>query len=71
MIMSDHKQRRRKNIIKFFLPFYPLRVFRSTKLMFLLAMMFALRIVLQMISIPIPGLVLDFSVSYTPVILIG
>ncbi|MDR1235092.1 MAG: ECF transporter S component [Mycoplasmataceae bacterium] len=69
--MSDHNQRRRKTIIKFFFPLYPIKVFRSTKLMFILALLFALRIILQLVSIPIPGFVLSFSVSYTAVMLIG
>jgi hypothetical protein len=39
--------------------------------MFILALMFALRIVLQTIAIPIPGFVLNFSFSYIPVMLLG
>jgi hypothetical protein len=69
--MSDHTQRRRKTILKFLFPFYPIKIFSSTKLMLALALMFALRLLMQVISIPIPGFVLNFSFAYLPVMLIG
>ena len=52
-----------KRFIKFLFPLHPYRVFKSTKLLIIIAVLLALRIILNFISVPIPGanIVISFS----------
>lgn len=55
----------------FFFPFYPIRVFKSTRLLSALAVLIALRLVLQYAVIHIPIVSTSFSLSWTPLMIIG
>lgn len=55
----------------FFFPFYPLKVFKSTRLLSALAVLIALRLVLQYAVITIPIVSTSFSLAWTPLIIIG
>lgn len=60
-----------KTVISFFFPLFPTKIFRSKKLMFLIALLISLRLVLSMISISVPVFNLSISLSWVPVMLFG
>lgn len=57
-------------IIKFFFPFWPIKAFKTTKTIFLLAFLIALSIILNLINIKIVGGI-SLSFAWLPVIIIG
>lgn len=69
--LSDHKQRRQEKWRVWFFPTLPSRLLTNIRLMTTLAALFALRIILSYISIPIPIVVLNFSFVYVPTMVIG
>jgi hypothetical protein len=54
-------QKRFLQLKKFFFPLYPIRLFKSTNTMLMLAVLLAMRIILEALSINIPGVVLSLS----------
>lgn len=60
-----------KRFIKFLFPLHPYRVFKSTKLLIIIAVLLALRIILNFISVPIPGANIVISFSWVPVMIMG
>lgn len=58
-----NKTKRTHLFIKFFFPFYPTKAYRSTKLLTILAILIALRIVFNLIAVPIPGITETISFS--------
>lgn len=63
--------KKRNLVISFFLPLYPLKVFRNISAMASLSLLIALRIVLQYASIYLPGINMSISVAWTPIMIIG
>ena len=56
---------------KFLFPFFPIKTFRSTRLLLVLAILIALRVVLGFINIKIAPFALTISIAWIPVMLIG
>ena len=65
------KQLRKQKAVRFFFPFAPYRMFSSIKLMALLGAIIALRILLNFISVKIPGIGVSISFSWVPTMLLG
>ena len=64
-----HKER--FSLKKFFFPFSPIKAFRSLRLIFLMAILIALRVVLGFAVIPIKPIGLSISLAWVPVMVIG
>lgn len=56
---------------KFFFPFSPIKSFRSVRLLFLMAILIALRLVLGLVTIRIAPFALSISLAWVPVMVIG
>ena len=65
------KQLRKQKAIRFFFPFAPYKMFSSIKLMALLGALIAMRIVLNFISVHIPGIGVSISFYWVPTMLLG
>lgn len=65
------KQERAISVKKFFFPFAPIKTFMSARLLFLLALLIALRIVFSFISIPIAPFSLSISIGWIAVMVLG
>lgn len=68
---KDLKQNRRLKARKFFFPFSPIKSFRSLRLLFLMAILIALRIVFCFTVIPLKPIGLSISLSWVPVMILG
>lgn len=60
-----------KSLVSFFFPLFPIKIMKSQKLMFFIALLLSLRLVLSMISIKIPMFNLTIGVSWVPVMIFG
>ena len=60
-----------KRFVKFWFPLHPLRIFKSTKFLIIIAVLLALRILLSFISVPVPGVNLTISFSWIPIMVMG
>lgn len=56
---------------KFFFPFSPIKSFRSVKLLFLMAILIALRIVLGLLTIRVAPFGLSISIAWIPLMVLG
>lgn len=65
------KQDKATAIKKFFFPFAPIKTFRSLRLLFLMAILIALRVVLSFISIPIAPFSLSLSFGWVATMVLG
>lgn len=61
----------KKKVINFFFPLYPMKLTQCTWAISLLAILIAIRIVLQFTSIPIPQFGMTLSIAHTPLMVIG
>lgn len=66
-----NKTKKTHLFIKFLFPFYPTKAYRSTKLLTILAILIALRIVFNLIAVPIPGITETISFSWVPLMIMG
>lgn len=71
MFNQERTKNLRFNIKKFFFPFSPIKSFRSTRLLLLLAVLIGLRIVLGLLTIRIAPLGLSISIAWVPLMVIG
>jgi len=71
MESQDLKQIGRFSARKFFFPFSPIKSFRSIRLLFLIAILIALRIVFCFTVIPLKPIGLSISLSWLPVMVLG
>lgn len=62
---------KQKRFVKFWFPLHPYHVFKSTKLLIIIAVLLALRIILNFISVPVPGVNFVISFSWVPVMIMG
>lgn len=71
--MIDQKETKNSkfNVKKFFFPFSPIKSFRSVRLLFLLAILIALRLVLGVLTIRIAPFNLSISIAWVPLMVIG
>lgn len=71
--MIDKKETKNSNfsVKKFFFPFSPIKSFRSVRLLFLLAILIALRLVLGLLVIRIAPFALSISIAWVPLMVIG
>ncbi len=71
--MIDQKETKnlRFSVKKFFFPFSPIKSFRSVRLLFLLAILLALRIVFGLLTIRIAPFALSISIAWVPLMVIG
>lgn len=71
--MIDEKETKNTKfkIKKFFFPFSPIKSFRSVRLLFLLAILLALRIVLGVLTIRIAPFNLSISIAWLPIMVMG
>ncbi len=60
-----------EKIKKFLFPYYPKKFLATTSFMVLLALMLALRIVLQFFSLPVPAFGFKISISWLPIYVVG
>lgn len=65
--MKDSKN----NVKKFFFPFSPIKSFRSVRLLFLMAILIALRLVFGVLTIRIAPFALSISIAWVPLMVIG
>lgn len=56
---------------KFLFPLYPIKIFKSTNTMLMVAVLLAMRIIFEALSINIPGVVLSLSFNWLPLMLMG
>ena len=68
---KKHQNNWLKTIISFFIPLFPIKIFKSKKLMFFIALLISLRLVLSITSISIPLFNLSISLSWVPVMIFG
>ncbi|MGL4647493.1 MAG: ECF transporter S component [Mycoplasmoidaceae bacterium] len=61
----------KKTFLHFLFPLYPINIFKSPILMCILAMLIAIRVVMQFFTIPIPQFGMSLSVAHTALIIIG
>lgn len=61
----------KQKVKKFFFPFSPIKSFRSVRLLFLIAILIALRIVLGLITIRIAPFGLSISIAWVPLMVMG
>lgn len=66
-----YKNSRLKTVISFIFPLFPIKIFRSKKLMFLIALLISLKLVLSMLAIRVPMFNLSIALSWVPVMLFG
>lgn len=59
------------NVKKFFFPFSPIKSFRSVRLLFIMAILLALRLVLGVLTIRIAPFALSISIAWVPVMVLG
>ena len=71
MIDKKEMKNSRFNVKKFFFPFSPIKSFRSTRLLFLMAILIALRLVLGLITIRIAPFALSISFAWIPLMVLG
>ncbi|MBQ0045412.1 MAG: ECF transporter S component [Mycoplasma sp.] len=71
--MIDQKEMKnsRFSVKKFFFPFSPIKSFRSVRLLFLMAILIALRIVFGLLTIRIAPFVLSISIAWVPLMVLG
>lgn len=71
--MIDQKETKNSkySVKKFFFPFSPIKSFRSVRLLFLMAILIALRLVLGLLTIRIAPFALSISLAWIPVMVIG
>lgn len=71
--MIDQKEMKNSNfnVKKFFFPFSPIKSFRSIRLLFLIAILIALRIVLGLLTIRIAPFALSISIAWVPLMVLG
>ncbi len=71
--MIDQKEKKDStySVKKFFFPFSPIKSFRSVRLLFLMAILIALRLVLGLVTIRIAPFALSISLAWVPVMVIG
>ncbi len=55
----------------FFYPLYPHHLFKSVRLMTILAVLIALRLLFGYINVPLPGVELSISIAWVPLMMIG
>jgi hypothetical protein len=67
----DNSQLANSKVKKFFFPLAPIKVITSLKTMLIIALMIALKIVFELISIPIPGFVVNISFGVVIVLMMG
>ena len=60
-----------KGIICFLFPLYPIRVFKHVNLIVILSVLIGLRLALGFVSIYMPVVGINISISWIPVIVIG
>ena len=65
------KELRKQKAVRFFFPFAPYKMFGSIKLMALLGAIIALRIILNFVSVKIPGIGVSISFAWVPIMLLG
>lgn len=65
------EQKKINSAIRFLFPFYPIKILKSTKMMLFIAVMLALRLIFQWISIPIPAFGFAISIAWVPVMVLG
>lgn len=71
MIYEKETKNSKLTAKKFFFPFSPIKSFRSVRLLFLLAILLALRLVLGVLTIRIAPFNLSISIAWLPVMVIG
>ena len=71
MISKKEMKNSKQKVKKFFFPFSPIKSFRSVRLLFLLAILLALRLVLGVLTIRIAPFNLSISFAWLPVMVIG
>lgn len=71
MIDQKEKENLEFNAKKFFFPFSPIKSFRSVRLLFLMAILIALRIVLGLLTIRIAPFGLSISIAWVPLMVLG
>ena len=69
--INQQKQKRISGFKKFFFPLAPIKTFRSLRLLFLMALLIALRIVLSFTSIKIVPFNLSLSLGWVPTMVLG
>lgn len=71
--MIDQKETKNSkfSVKKFFFPFSPIKSFRSVRLLFLMAILLALRIVLGLLTIRIAPFSLSISIAWVPLMVLG
>lgn len=71
MIDQIETRKAQRNIKKFFFPFSPIKSFRSVRLLFLLAILLALRLVFAVLTIKVAPFGLSISFAWLPLMVIG
>lgn len=71
MIDQKEKENSKFNVKKFFFPFSPIKSFRSVRLLFLMAVLIALRLVLGVLTIRVAPFNLSISIAWVPLMVIG
>lgn len=71
--MIDEKEKKNSsfNVRKFFFPFSPIKSFRSIRLLMLLAILIALRLVFGVLTIRVAPFALSISIAWLPLMVIG
>lgn len=70
-MVAINKEERRLNVKRFFFPFAPIKTFKSLRLLFLMALLIALRVVLSFISINIVPFNLSLSLGWVATMVLG
>lgn len=71
MIEQVEEKNSKFSVKKFFFPFSPIKSFRSIRLLFLIAILIALRIVLGLLTIRIAPFALSISIAWVPLMVLG
>lgn len=62
---------KKNNFIKFLFPLFPLKFYNSIRLIVLFSILISMRLIIQRLSIPVPGFMMSVSISWIINILIG
>lgn len=71
VLKNNHLLSKKKHLLKFFFPFFPIKVFKSLQLIFLIVFLICLRIIFGFINIPITPFGIVLSFAWIPLMVLG
>ena len=71
LIKNNQLLSKKKHFLNFFFPFFPIKVFKSLQLIFLIIFLICLRIIFGLICIPIAPFGISLSFAWVPLMVLG